>query len=452
MILEKGEDMSSNPLIVKDLKWMPSTLPVSLHPVLYVPEIRTFTLEHVQIRHTSFAEFLQNIERSREFFVSPVLEDRKLKAHLLSEFIRIRAAHSLPQWWPDPNNAGSPQARLDTVLDKPPTQYELHLLYKHVLDDSEDVQTTSRILQLVLECGPDIDSNVISQVLKLEKEVVSVTLRRLNPVLQVPQAPDRPISISHPSFSEFLQNAEHSEEHHVSPLPPATKIEAYLRFHLERIRRANMSPAWWPGAKAVLQLVKSARGQNIYAHLVVRHLKSPFPDFYPAKSLDAILREGPSVTTQDSHPELDHLYHHTLRSRIGGSMSQTTDDVLRILLLIILLGDEPSPVIIGERLGMTAETVCSLLWSSLHDVVVLVSYWPDGMPKPIHFFDPTFPLFLVDRERSKELFVGEGSRIYEEVMRPKATQSSSEQPGGSRGTSNESLKTAIKKYTYVSYV
>ncbi|KAI3603570.1 nwd2 [Moniliophthora roreri] len=448
LVLEDSSDIAINEpwLIAQVLDLDRAMIPVSLvalHSVLHVPE--SDISEPIRVLHASFSEFLRDAERSQEFFIPPLSKETRLRAYFLSKLNDVRTAHCLSQSWPGQAAlvstiqraggklvylktvirylaANQPQERLDAILRSEPDEASpeapLYLLYSQILDSCQNAEMVLQILPLLVTSGPEISLTVISQALGLKKGAVSFALRGLDPVLRIPDADHGPISIRHRSFSDFLLDADLSKAYHVRPLASDKKVEVYLRCGFEQIREGHSLSAEWPGNDAVAQLVQWARGQEIYATVLVRYLSAPFPDRY----LNTFLSEKSCAPFQSLHPELDALYHHILHYRI---LKRNLNETLQILLWVIRFGSGPheaeaSPDRIGNWLGISAGTVRNLLRNTLHSVVLDVPCWWDDTRRPVRFLHPSFPEFLLDRECSREFYVGPGSSIHEEVTRLEA--------------------------------
>uniref|UniRef100_A0A0W0F6X3 NACHT domain-containing protein n=1 Tax=Moniliophthora roreri TaxID=221103 RepID=A0A0W0F6X3_MONRR len=194
--------------------------------------------------------------------------DRDIGALFRTQFREILARHrhtmqDVPESWPGPaiilqlvqracgqfvyattvtkyidSHDVLPTKRLEEVLNSKPAKLsphaELDLLYHQVIRSCRDFATVRQILQLILDSGSDTASRsnqpwLITQVLDLDPAIMLASLVSLHPVLHVPQSDtSEPIKALHPSFSEFLRDAERSQEFYVPPLTEDTRLKAHL--------------------------------------------------------------------------------------------------------------------------------------------------------------------------------------------------------------------------------
>lgn len=203
------------------------------------------------IRH----EFNCNMVLSNISITSPLdCSDTDIRVFLENGFHIIRAqyrAHTLStisETWPSPEDIDAlvqrssgyfiypatvlkfidqpdtrPQAQLRLVLSNNLTSFtELDQLYHQIMSTVPDTQSLLLILgPIVVDTDnyfrPSQRSNVVlAHLLSLDEGDIRLTLRRMHPLLTIPDNPYDPIQIIHASFSEFLLSRERAGRFHIN--------------------------------------------------------------------------------------------------------------------------------------------------------------------------------------------------------------------------------------------
>ncbi|TFK27246.1 hypothetical protein FA15DRAFT_635958 [Coprinopsis marcescibilis] len=172
-------------------------------------------------------------------------------------------------------------------------------------------------------------------------------------------------------------------------------IEIYLRSEFTRIREGSEISSQWPSDKDILDLIKRASGQFIYATTVIRYVDNPWSS--PKDRLKTILA---SETPPDHNPleTLDTLYLTILQQSPNHEL---TREVLSLLIFSqVLLSNN------GRSRGIQSSQtdICQHMFNlppyALRGLHSLVRTEGNASNNP--FYHTTFAEFLQSKHRSKQ--------------------------------------------------
>jgi hypothetical protein len=189
---------------------------------------------------------------------------------------------------------------------------------------------------------------------------------------------------------------------------PDRDIEVFLQSTFDEIKRNHPSrahlPTSWPSAKDIRRLVNKSSGQFIFASTVAKYVNSH--RHWPPDRLKVIFgqsepgRETPFV-------ELDSLYHLILCSVAD---IEKVKDVLMILILRPFEEHIPpltTTAILIEDFLFYRHGEIDMILTDLHSILYVPP--PEEEFGELRFFHASLPDFLLDRSRSKDLFLDQGT-------------------------------------------
>jgi hypothetical protein len=189
---------------------------------------------------------------------------------------------------------------------------------------------------------------------------------------------------------------------------PDDDIWVFLQSTFDDIKRNHPSrahlPASWPSSKDIRRLVEKSSGQFIFASTVTKYVNSH--RHWPPDRLKIIF--GQSAPGQETpFAELDTLYHFILSSVAD---TEKLQDLLTYLVLRPLSERD-------QLLTQTAATIEKFLFyrpgemdmilTDLHSIIDVPP--PQDVFFELRFFHASLPDFLLDRSRSKDLFLDRGA-------------------------------------------
>ena len=163
-------------------------------------------------------------------------------------------------------------------------------------------------------------------------------------------------------------------------------------------------PQPWPPEHVISFLVRKSSGQFIFPATVIRFID--IDRRIPTAQLQLILDICGSVDSSSfaTNPFalLDELYSHVLKS------SEETERAISILGAIFYLNSKESPTLefLQALLRLEREDVTVIFWD-LHSIVRI----PVSDKDPIHFYHASLRDFLMDRHRSRSLYI-DGSKVH----------------------------------------
>ena len=198
---------------------------------------------------------------------------------------------------------------------------------------------------------------------------------------------------------------------------PDRDIALFLRssfadiFRRRHARFPSMSalPQPWPPEDVIYFLVRKSSGQFIFAATVIRFIDVDRK--VPTAQLQLILSICGSVDsssfTTNPFALLDELYSQVLKS------SEETERAISIFGAIFYLNTNQSPTLefLQALLGLEREDIEVIFWD-LHSIVRL----PVSDKNPIHFYHASLRDFLVDRHRSRDLYI-DGSKAHSFLLK-----------------------------------
>jgi len=191
---------------------------------------------------------------------------------------------------------------------------------------------------------------------------------------------------------------------------PDHDIRVFLQSTFDEIKRKHPSrahlPPLWPSSEDIRQLVKKSSGQFIFASTVAKYVNSH--RHWPPDRLKIIFgRSAPGQETPFA--ELDSLYHLIFSSVAD---IEKVQDVLMFLVLRPFSKFIPSfvltqPTTSFEMFMFYRPGEIDMILSDLHSLIHVPS--PGDKSSEPRFFHASLPDFLLDRSRSMDLFLDEGT-------------------------------------------
>ena len=198
---------------------------------------------------------------------------------------------------------------------------------------------------------------------------------------------------------------------------PDRDIAVFLRSSFADIfrRRHALFPSMsslprpWPSEHVISFLVRKSSGQFIFGATVIRFIDVDRK--IPTAQLQLILHICGSVDSSSfaTNPFalLDELYSHVLKS------SEETERAISILGAIFYLNTDQSPTLkfLKALLRLEPEDITLIFWD-LHSIVRI----PVSDKLPIHFYHASLRDFLMDRHRSRDLYI-DGSKAHSFLLK-----------------------------------
>ena len=254
-----------------------------------------------------------------------------------------------------------------------------------ILDGLDECRTTSAQTQIL---------NALSTVVK-DLRIPFCFLIASRPEHDIRQAFNDQNSLGSLSFSVALDDT----------YQPDDDIQIFLKSTFDEIKRQHPSktylPASWPSLEDIQWLVKKSSGQFIFASTVAKYVNSHC--HWPPDRLKIIFgQSNPGEETPFS--ELDGLYHLILSSVAD---IEKVMDVLALLILQPFKGEWAKTTTMCEEFLFYRPGEIQMILSDIHSII--------SVPAPAHhnerlqFFHASLSDFLLDRSRSKDLFLDQGS-------------------------------------------
>jgi hypothetical protein len=191
---------------------------------------------------------------------------------------------------------------------------------------------------------------------------------------------------------------------------PDDDIRVFLQSTFDEIKRKHPSkahfPASWPSSEDIRRLVRKSSGQFIFASTVAKYVNSH--RHWPPDRLKIIF--GQSEPGQETpFAELDSLYHLILSSIAD---TQKLQDFLMFLVLRPLsqdrkLSKQTTTVTMIEKFLFCRPGEIDMILADLHSIISVPPPWDKY--GELRFFHASLPDYLLDRSRSKDLFLDQGS-------------------------------------------
>jgi len=189
---------------------------------------------------------------------------------------------------------------------------------------------------------------------------------------------------------------------------PDQDIRVFLQSTFDEIKRNHPSkahlPASWPSLEDIRRLVEKSSGQFIFASTVAKYVNSY--RHWPPDRLKIIFgRSEPGQETPFA--ELDSLYHLILSSATDIEKLQ---DVLMFLVLRPLSQDRKllkQTTTMIEKFLFYRLGEMDMILTDLHSIIYVPP--PGDRSGELQFFHASLPDFLLDRSRSMDLFLDQGT-------------------------------------------
>jgi len=185
-------------------------------------------------------------------------------------------------------------------------------------------------------------------------------------------------------------------------------IRTFLQSTFDEIKRDHPSrahlPVSWPNLEDIRQLVEKSSGQFIFASTLTKYVNSH--RHWPPDRLKIIL--GQSAPGQETpFAELDSLYHLILSSVAD---TEKLQDVLMFLVLRPFQGDPwstPQTTTLIEKFLFYRPGEIDMILTDLHSIIYVPP--PRDKSRELGFFHASLPDFLLDRSRSMDFFLDQGT-------------------------------------------
>ena len=189
---------------------------------------------------------------------------------------------------------------------------------------------------------------------------------------------------------------------------PDDDIRVFLQSTFDEIKRKHPSrahfPTSWPTSEDIGLLVKKSSGQFIFASTVAKYVNSH--RHWPPERLNIIF--GQSEPGQETpFAELDSLYHLILSSVAD------TEKLQDFLMLLVLRpfsqrAQRLTPITtLIEKFLFYRPGEIDMILIDLHSIIYVPP--PGDYFRELGFFHASLPDFLLDRSRSKDLFLDQGA-------------------------------------------
>jgi hypothetical protein len=191
---------------------------------------------------------------------------------------------------------------------------------------------------------------------------------------------------------------------------PNGDIRVFLESTFAEIKRNHPSrahlPPLWPSRQDIRRLVEKSSGQFIFASTVTKYVNSH--RHWPPDRLKIIF--GQSEPGQETpFAELDSLYHLILSSVAD---TEKLQDLLMFLVLrpfsqLGLLLQLKQTTTLIEKFMFYRPGEVEMILTDLHSIIYVPP--PEDKIEELRFFHASLPDFLLDRSRSKDLFLDHGA-------------------------------------------
>jgi len=257
-----------------------------------------------------------------------------------------------------------------------------------ILDGLDECRTTSAQTQIL---------NAISTVVK-RLHIPLCFLIASRPEHDIRQAFNDQKSLGSLSFTIALDDT----------YQPDDDIWVFLKSTFDEIKRKHPSkahfPASWPSLEDIQRLVRKSSGQFIFASTVAKYVNSR--RHWPPDRLKIIF--GQSKPGQETpFAELDSVYHLILSSIAD---TEKLQDFLAFLVLRPFSRPSPPPrqtTSFIEKFLFERPGEIDMILADLHSIIYVPL--PGDEFGELRFFHASLPDFLLDRSRSKDLFLDEGT-------------------------------------------
>ena len=189
---------------------------------------------------------------------------------------------------------------------------------------------------------------------------------------------------------------------------PDDDIRVFLQSTFDEIKQYHPSrahlPASWPSSEDIGRLVDKSSGQFIFASTVAKYIKSH--RHWPPSRLKIIF--GQSAPGQETpFAELDTLYHFILLSVAD------TEKLQDLLMYLVLRPFSQNDRLLTQTTALIEKFLfyrpgeMDMILTDLHSIIYVPP--PRDVFNEPKFFHASLPDFLLDRSRSKDLFLDRGA-------------------------------------------
>lgn len=256
-------------------------------------------------------------------------------------------------------------------------------------------QPLESLLILVIDALDECENQEdIRLILELFAQVQDLGSRYLK--VLVTSRPETPIRLG---FANISKNTHKSFIlHNISQPVINHDLSTFFNHELNKIKRDQSLPKYWPGEQKISLLVEKADRLFIYAATVCRFIGDPF--YSPEERLSFVLQS--STMVQSSKKELDKMYTQVLKCSIFGDsdrddIKQLGKQFRRVVGPIVILLDSLSTQALSDVLAISIQSIKCVI-NPLTSVLDI----PENEKSPVRLLHPSFPEFLLDRKRCLE--------------------------------------------------
>jgi hypothetical protein len=258
------------------------------------------------------------------------------------------------------------------------------------------------VIDALDECEGDNDIKLLIQLLAEAKNLKNIQLR-----IFLTSRPEIPVRLGFRPMPAILHHD--LLLHDVPRILVDHDISLFLRIQFREISsNSEYLPADWPGDKAIDRLVQKADGLFIYAATVCRFIKTN-DQWLPRDLLEVFLPPNERLNHSKNLPrripstsptaELDAIYTQILQHSIKGvredkDKEQLSKDFKQVIGSTVVLSRPLSSAALGKLLEHDQETIYLRL-RHLRSVLNV----PNDQNAPIRLLHPSFPDFLLDKQR-----------------------------------------------------
>jgi hypothetical protein len=265
-----------------------------------------------------------------------------------------------------------------------------HYLVLRPLLELHEPGSYAIVVDALDECDNDNDIQAIIRLLAEARSLEKVRLR-----VFLTSRPEVPIR----DMFDQITDAKHKDFvlHNILPSIVSQDIKLFVENKLKYVGKTWYSHAGWPGAEAIVQLVRSASGLFIWAATACRFICEGKKRF-AAKRLETILRNN-SNTPAAPEKHLDQIYLTVLQSSVSADYTDEEGEeqcrMMRDILgtIAILLSTLPA-----WSLGKLLQVADADVEQSLDDLHAIIDI-PDHPQQALRLHHPSFRDFLLNKER-----------------------------------------------------
>ncbi|KAK3208224.1 hypothetical protein GRF29_77g3825, partial [Pseudopithomyces chartarum] len=242
------------------------------------------------------------------------------------------------------------------------------------------------------ECDDDKDVRIIERLLAETRLLTGVRLRVF--------LTSRPVMPIRHRFRQ-ITDAEHRHFvlHDIPRLIVDHDIGIFLKTELQAVGQVWYSHAGWPGAEAIMQLVRSSSGLFIWAATACRFI-SEGTRFAASRLETILLNDSNTTTAPEKH--LDQIYITVLQNSVSADYTdeekQEQYRTLRYILGVVVTLFSTLSVWSLSKLLQSADDEVGHALEDLHAILNI----PEDPAQPLRLHHPSFHEFLLDRNRCND--------------------------------------------------